>query len=354
MPSGKPTRRRSGRESENGFRVMRIVTNFARFPSAWTAANGLNGVSIPATTAAEFWRRRGPDTLWLVNCDTALTLQLGALKMLSPGAAPLIVTDLVLRSPAGNGDRLLLPLKRLLLRRVDYFIHYFRDLRGLQRIFGIGPERSSFVPFKVNFLDRYIIEAAPEGGYVLCLGRSMRDFDTFFDAIERLPFPAAITTPDRALLARHGARFTRSPDQLPRNVRILDDDGSDESMIRLVRDAKLVVLPVLKSSLVASGISTALNAMILGRCVIGSEGPGMSDVFGEEVLTAPPEDPAALANVIRRAWEDDTLRLHTAAAGHRYAVEAGGEPQLYQRIVDRVEAWFPDGKVLAADPTVQS
>jgi len=319
---------------------MRIVTNFARFPRNWTAANGLRGETTPATTAAEFWRGRGHETIWLVNCDTTLTLKLGAMKVLA-GEVSLIAVDLVLRAPTRWRDRIQLLLKRHLLTHVDHFIHYFRDLGGYERVFGIRADRSSFTPFKVNLVDRYAVNRGNDGGdYVLCLGRSMRDFDTFFDAVEQLPYPAAITRPDPALLAQHGGRFTRDLAKLPGNVRLLDDDGSDESMIRVVRGAKMVVLPVLKASMVASGISTALNAMILGKCVIGSEGPGMSDVFDDEVLIAPPEDAGALAEVIRRAWEDDALRSRTAASGFQYATRAGGEPELYQRIIDQVGVWF--------------
>jgi glycosyltransferase involved in cell wall biosynthesis len=322
---------------------VRIVTNFARFPPAWEAANGLRGETSAAATVGEFWRHRDKDTVWLVNCHTTLTLQLGALKMLAPDGVSLIAVDLVLRAPIRWRDRIQLPIKRQLLARVDHFIHYFRSLDGYQRVFGISAARSSFTPFKVNLVDRYEVNSDGDGGgdYVLCLGRSMRDFDTFLDAMAQLPYPAAITSPDAALFAQHGARFTRDLAALPANVRVLEDDGSDESLMRIVRNAKMVVLPILKTSMVASGISTALNTMILGKCVIGSEGPGMSDVFdGGEVLVAPPEDAGALAEVIRRAWEDDALRLQTAAKGFQYARRAGGEPELHQRIIDQVAVWF--------------
>jgi glycosyltransferase involved in cell wall biosynthesis len=159
--------------------------------------------------------------------------------------------------------------------------------------------------------------------------------------MEQLPYPAAITRPDQALFAQHGARFTRDLARLPENVRLLDDDGTDESLMRVVKGAKMVVLPILKTSLVASGIGTALNTMILGKCVIGSAGPGMSDVFDSgEVLVAPPEDADALARIIRRAWEDDALRMQTAAKGLQYARRSGAEPDLHQRIIDQVAVWF--------------
>ena len=116
----------------------------------------------------------------------------------------------------------------------------------------------------------------------------------------------------------------------------MDDDGSAAAQIRLLSGAKLVVLPILRESLVASGISTCLNAMRLARCVIASEGPGTSDVFDTEIITVPPESPAALANAIQTAWDDDRLRREKAEAGLAYAVKAGGEKELYQRIIDCV------------------
>jgi hypothetical protein len=65
----------------------------------------------------------------------------------------------------------------------------------------------------------------------------------------------------------------------------------------------------------------------------------MSDVFRTEMLLAPPEDPEALARIIRQAWEDSKSRQQTAEAGQRYAKSLGGEPELYQRIIDAVLAW---------------
>jgi glycosyltransferase involved in cell wall biosynthesis len=169
----------------------------------------------------------------------------------------------------------------------------------------------------------------------------MRDFDTFLSAMEQLPdVPAAITQPDPRVFAAHHARFTRPMSTIPVNVRVVDDDRTEESEIRILRNARLVVLPILAKSLVASGISTCLNAMYLEKCVIGSEGPGMSDIFTSEILTFPPEDQRRMAETIRHAWEDSALRRATAAAGRRFALQAGAEPQLYQRIIDEIALRF--------------
>ena len=90
---------------------------------------------------------------------------------------------------------------------------------------------------------------------------------------------------------------------------------SEASQVRLLRGARLVVLPMLRDRIRAAGISTYLNAMLLGKCVIISEGPGVSDVLSpEQAIFVPPEDPAALAGAIARAWEDRELRERTARA----------------------------------------
>lgn len=319
---------------------MLIVTNAPRFPAVFTDKRGLQGRAVQAQTVAEFLKYAGePGVVFAVNCDPALVFGLSAALFFRP-KPQLVAVDIVLRRPNSLKSRALLWIRRQLLRRVDLFVHLFRDVRGLTEVWGVPAGRSTFVPFKPNLpAPAEGTESDRPGRYILCFGRSLRDYDTFFDAVAQLPYPAAIPEPNPAHLRAHGARFTRELAELPPNVELIPDDQSDEAQRRILRDAKLVVLPVLKTSMVASGISTCLNAMMYGRCVIGSEGPGMSDIFEEEVLTCPPEDTAALAAVIRRAWEDDELRNRTAAAGERYARALGGEQEFYQRVIDAIAEW---------------
>lgn len=316
---------------------MLIVTNAPRFPAVFTNSRGVQGRSAQAHTVAEFLKYAGePGVVFAVNCDPALVFGLSA-ALFFRSKPRLVAVDIVLRRPNSLKSRVLLLVRKQLLRRVDQFIHLFRDVRGLTEVWGVPAERSTFVPFKPNLpVPTDGLENHRAGRYILCFGRSLRDYDTFFDAVAKLPYPAAIPHPNPAHLRAHGARFTREIPELPPNVELIPDDQSDEAQRRILQDARLVVLPVLKTSMVASGISTCLNAMVYGRCVIGSEGPGMSDIFEEEVLTCPPENAAALAGVIRRAWEDDALRNRTAAAGERYARALGGEREFYQRVIDAI------------------
>ncbi len=322
---------------------MVILTNIERFPSRWQTSSGTRGESRFVSTVNEYVgeAKRSNAAVALVNCDPALTFELAGRLSFARKALPLVALDLVLRRPSSLINHVALPLKRLILRRVDLFIHYFKDVSAYRSVFGIGPERSAFVAFKVNLLKEFEPQPVSDGDYILCFGRTLRDFDTFFAAVEQLSYPAAIPRPDLRALRDHGARFSRNLTNLPANVQILDDDGSMGRMLQIIRGAKTVVVPVLKQSIAASGCSTYLNAMYLGKCVIGSEGPGLSDVFAHgEIISVPPEDPAALAKAIHCVWEDDNLRTTTAAAGRQFAVAAGGEQELYQRVIETVVTWY--------------
>jgi glycosyltransferase involved in cell wall biosynthesis len=339
---------------------MLVLTNCPRFPENWESETGLQGQALILHRWWEFARHARHAEFILINCDVALTFQLCALFRLLPFLRrPMVVHDLILREPRSLRHRITAPLKRFLLARVDHFIHHFRDLQGYRKYYGVGPERSSFTPFKPNFRYRQTYKVGPDGDYVLCFGRSERDYDTFFDALARLPYPALIPPPDFSKLRQHGARFRRPISELPPNVRIAEDDGSPVAIIRMIEGARLVVMPILKSRIGPSGIGTCLNAMLLGKCVIGSEGVCASDIFTDEVLLVPPEDPEALAVMIRRAWEDRELRERTALAGQRYAEACGGEADVHRRMFENAMCWYvttPRGQAALArlSPTPSS
>ncbi len=59
-------------------------------------------------------------------------------------------------------------------------------------------------------------------------------------------------------------------------------------------------------------------------------------MLSDEALFVPPEDPEALATMIRRAWQDQSLREKTAAAGQLYAARCGNSADLYQRVLEVV------------------
>jgi|SRR5271165_2619413 len=320
---------------------LRILTNFERFPSEWSVSGGQTGTSEYTKNPDDFRAKAGEADLFLINCDVELVYGLARARLRNQaGRVPLVAVDLVLRRPLTLQSRLAAAGKKILLARVDHFINYFRESEGYSRFFGITPARSSWTHFKPNLRYRYEPPETKEGTYVLCFGRSLRDYDTFFRAMALLPYPAAIPTPDLVGLRANGSRFTYSLEQLPKNVALLEDDGSQAKQIEILEGARVVALPILASSLLA-GISVYLNAMLLKKCVIISEGPGVSDMLTpDQAIQVPPERPGALAEAIRRVWEDDGLRRKTAAAGHAHALSLGGEPELFQRILELTTNWY--------------
>lgn len=324
---------------------FRIVTNFERFPSEWSTPGGYSGTSEYCPSLECFLEKANQTDIFLINGDLDLIFGLvrasflGRLRRKSTRPR-LVAVDVVLRRPLTLKAHVTAAVKKLLFKRVDHFINYFRESEGYARHFGITPERSSATPFKANLRHRYEPNLDKEGEYILCFGRSLRDYDTFFDAVGQLPYPAAIPYPDFKALRSHSARFTRPLDRLPRNVRLLDDDGSQDRLIQIIEDARLVVIPILASSILG-GNSVSLNAMLLNKCVIVTEGPGISDMLThDQVVMVPPENAGSLADAIRRVWEDDAFRRRIAAAGYAHALSLGGEPELFQRILDLTMAWY--------------
>ena len=317
---------------------MLIVTNYWRsFPKSWTASTGLSGTSVSEVrTLADCMKYRDrQDAMFLISCDPKLLYQLAAAFSALPGRRrPLLSVDLVLRRPLRAIDHLTCSLKRLLLRRVDHHILFHKDVSGYEKYYGIPPEQCSFVPFKANLPPVQDPAVSSDGEYVLCYGRSQRDWDTFFEAMKLVPYPGVTS------ILSLPEKFAQRPDLLPNNVRLLEDENTEEAQVRILGRAKVVVLPILKSNIAASGLSIGLNAMALGKCVIGSEGPAFTGIFSDELLLVPAGDPAALAEMICRAWEDDELRRATAMRAHEYALKAGGRDALFQRVIDAAAVWY--------------
>ena len=124
-------------------------------------------------------------------------------------------------------------------------------------------------------------------------------------------------------------------------------------MVRAIEGARIVALPILSSTLAASGISVYLNAMLLNKPVVISAGPGVSDVLTDQAVIVPPEDPAALAESIAQLWNDAELRKRNAGAGQRYAMSLGGEPELRRRVLEAVMQWRSDPSASAIEHILQ-
>lgn len=313
---------------------MRLLTNFLNAPETIETPGGAGAQIARADGWPEFRRLSSNADLIVVDCRDLLIYKLAAYFMLFPWKSrPLVAVDLVLRQPLTLRHKLTGRLKRALLSRVDHFVHYFKDISGYSRHFGVPASRSSYVPFKSNICGCEIPAEALREDYVFTMGVSLRDYDTFIRAVGGLPYPAVI--PEFSFLNFEGRdpTFPWTKDNVPPNLTVLPDSGNREDLITNMARAKIVVIPVLPISLCASGISTYLDAMYLGKCVVMTAGPGASDLLTDQALMVPADDVDALRGAIRRAWEDDDLRHRTAVAGRAYATSLGGEPELLNRVL---------------------
>ncbi len=236
-------------------------------------------------------------------------------------------------------------IRRILHRNVDYFIHYFRNLEGY-RYWGISEENSVYIPFKCNVFSflKEIGNYTRTEEYVYTAGRSLRDYRTFFEAARITGLPSAFLDPrgpdvKSQPLLNIESRKQQGLDDIGRissNITVLEDDGTLISWYKYLLRAKIVVVPILPSSLCASGISLYLDAMALGKPVILTRGPGGDDVLTDQAIFVPPNDPQSLAISIMRLWNDHDERETLAAAGLQYAKRLGGTPQLMNRLIDWV------------------
>ena len=246
----------------------------------------------------------------------------------------IVSVDLILRTPKSRLGRVKAFVKRLLLKRVHRFILFFKDLRGCERFYGIGPDRTSYVPFKVNGWEEIQHRPPPtaDGDFVLCAGRTLRDISTFVEAMRQVDCPGILLQQRRELLAAHGTAAWSG--ELPAHVKLIVDESDDlETYIDFVAKARLVVIPRFKNDIAPTGISTYMVAMALNKCVIISEGPGANDVLTDEAIIVPAEDAESLAENIRSLWDDGTLRASVAARGREYAALARGKERFHEDIL---------------------
>jgi glycosyltransferase involved in cell wall biosynthesis len=279
-----------------------------------------------------FFRARGKDVLVLTG-GTWRVVGFCLMKALWPfSACKVVAVDFILSRPTGTKQRVIAWIKRLLLRKVDRFILHFKDTSEYERIYGIAPSKCVFIPFKVNYWEKMVSGSKPLSTeeYIFTAGRSYRDFPTFIEAMRRVDYPGLLLYEEAALLKRSATDVDLS--NLPVNLVAAKNEG-EQSWVDFIRRAKIVVVPLLPSTMYAPGLSLYLMAMAMGKCVIVTEGLATRGVLKDEAITVPPQNAEALAGAIRRLWTDDAYRRLTAENGRRYAEKCGGESRLHSDVI---------------------
>ncbi|RKY57283.1 MAG: hypothetical protein DRP96_10200 [Candidatus Neomarinimicrobiota bacterium] len=272
----------------------------------------------------------------LLNCVAYDVIVLAFLKLICPiNPCKLISMDIVLRAPTSFKDKIFQIIRIILFKRVYLFIEFFKNTSGYEKYFKIEKDKFKFVPFKVNSYELIKETTITDQGYIFCGGRSLRDFSTLIEAMRNLDFHAKIVTQSNSIIQQHGTFLNE--DKLPANIEIIRHDGNQKTFIKYIAASKLVVIPLLKDTIAAAGISVYLMSMALKKCTILSDLPGVIDVLGyDKAIVVPPEDPLSLRQAILRAYNDDIYRRGFEINGYKYAIELGGDRHLYNSIAELI------------------
>ncbi len=264
---------------------------------------------------------------------------LGLLKLLAPWHKCKVASlDLFITHPdlCDNLLKSMLRWERVLcLKGVDRIFLYSKNNAALSKAYHIDPGKLTYLPFKVNGYD--CVKSAPTAdmGYIFSGGYSRRDYPTLVKACEGLPYPVRIVVPPHAQAKIHGTVLQESA--LPPNVEVVHDDGSLESFVAHIAQARVVVIPTKKRDFASTGTSVYLMSMALGKCVIISSGPTTDEILSEDLaVVVPPEDPGALREAIQRVYADDAYRNRLAQAGRKYALGLGDEKTFFNSVLNAI------------------
>jgi glycosyltransferase involved in cell wall biosynthesis len=257
-------------------------------------------------------------------------LLLGLLKFLIPiNRCKLVFLDLFVPHPnciVTTYDKFRMYVVKLCLKGVDIIFLYSKSNALLLSTYQIEESKLRYLPFKINSYDFVISRKPADLGYIFSGGRSRRDFATLIEACRGMPFPVRIVTPREEIV-----ELTCS---VPQNVQFIHDDGSIESFVSWIANARLVVIPTKRTDFASTGTSVYLISMALGKCVVISSGPTTDGILTPDLaVIIPPEDANALRRAIEKTYNDDTYRNSIAQAGREYALSLGDESSFYSSLV---------------------
>ena len=315
---------------------QRWVTNFghlrryAHEPDS-IEETGFNADGSWGDTWRMFRAARGADAV-VLNIASIAVLKLCMLRWIMPWTRwKLISVDILLARPVTPRQKFMAWAKRVLLRRVDLFILYFHDLADYDRYYGISPARTRFVPFKSNSWEKLppASELSNDGEYIFTAGRTMRDLKTFVEAMRLVPYPAVLMHL-KGENVEHGTQVPN--DSLPSNVKLLEHDGNRATWIERMRRAKIVVIPILPATISSSGIGTSIDAMAMRKCIVITDGQSTRGLISDQAMVVPAQDPVAMAEAVRRGWEDAGFRVAIADRARRHAETLAGEERLHRDV----------------------
>lgn len=139
------------------------------------------------------------------------------------------------------------------------------------------------------------------------------------------------------MIVRHSAGLARQhgttiPDgERPENLKEIVHDGDRASWLRIIANARALVIPIYAEAINAAGISTLYDGMALGKPVIIADCPASRGVVTTaQVAIYPPGDAAALAAAMVRVHRDEDYRKGLSSNGLQMIAKLQGESRLHR------------------------
>jgi glycosyltransferase involved in cell wall biosynthesis len=224
----------------------------------------------------------------------------------------------------------LLPLRRRIDRVLCYATSEERTL--IDRL-KFTPEQVRRISFHAdaNFF-RPAPSAAVETDLICSAGQLLRDYGSLVEAVRDLPV--------RLRIAAGSPWITQDlrPDRpLPPNVEWRRYDRHE--LRDLYSRSAVAVVPIYQNEY-QTGISTILEMMAMGKCVIATRTRGQTDTIVDGVtgIYVPPGDPQALRKAIERVLErpDEAARIGEAA--RKFILEKASLELFVSRIAETVRS----------------
>lgn len=177
------------------------------------------------------------------------------------------------------------------------------EIRPYARALNLPESRFRFIPWPSNINNPHRIKMHDMS--LLAVGRSLRDWKTFFRAVDGLEIRCVVVA----------SRDDLKGLTVPQNVELYLDINHEE-YLRFLERAMVVVIP-LRETQRSTGQASFLEAMAYGKPVIVADVIGSRDyvVDGENGLTYHPGDDGELREKIKDISTDEVLREKISIGG---------------------------------------
>lgn len=184
-------------------------------------------------------------------------------------------------------------------RAIGILTNSTAELETMASRYGLDPDKLRYVPLNTN-IENPAVSPLDEG-FVLCAGRTLRDYSTLILAARHIAGPVRIIC--------GGHDLDRMTLPMPPNVEVLSEVPREVYLDHL-RRCRVVALPLLPTER-STGQVVMMEAMALGKPVVTTTSPGTVDTIrhGENGFLVDEEDAAALTHQV-----NVLLRNHELAA----------------------------------------